>query len=67
MASENKYNDRSVEELQAAYEDLSRDLFRIVSDFKITRHLERPHRLKMLKRDRARVLTALRAKRATTN
>ncbi len=67
MASANKFNDQSVEELKAAYADLSRDLFRIRSDFKMMRHLERPHRLKMLKKDRARVLTALRAKGSTLN
>ncbi|MES2199206.1 MAG: 50S ribosomal protein L29 [Chlamydiota bacterium] len=67
MASANKFNDQSVEELRLAYADLSRDLFRINSDFKLTRHLEKPHRLKMLKRDRARALTALHAKGSKLN
>lgn len=67
MASKNKFNDQSAEELKLAYADLSKDLFRIKSDFKVTRHLEKPHRLKMLKRDRARVLTALHAKGSTLN
>jgi ribosomal protein L29 len=62
MASENKFNDQSVEELRLTYADLSRDLFRIISDFKLMRHIEKPHRLKLLRRDRARALTALQAK-----
>lgn len=67
MASVNKFNDQTVEELKLAYADLSRDLFRINSDFKLTRQLEKPHRLKMLKRDRARALTALHAKGSKLN
>lgn len=50
-------------ELQAQYEQLSKDIFKMRCDLKMTRKLEQPHKLKEKKKDRARVLTALNQKR----
>lgn len=65
MARADTYKEKTVEELRLAYAELSRDLFRLRSEFAVTREMEKPHRLTALRRDRARVLTALRQKGAT--
>ncbi len=67
MPASNKFKDQSIEELKIAYLDMSRDLFRMRSELKTTRKLEKPHRIKALKRDRARLLTALNAQGGTLN
>ena len=53
---------QSVEELEAQYEDLSREIFELLNELKIARKLDKPHLLKEKKRDRARILTVLRQK-----
>lgn len=53
---------QSVEELEAQYEDLSREIFELLNELKLARKLDKPHLLKEKKRDRARVLTVLRQK-----
>lgn len=54
--------DQSVEELKALYIDLSKEIFEMKNEIRITRKIEKPHLLKAKKKDRARVLTALRQK-----
>ncbi len=53
----------SEEELQLKEQELSREVFSLASELRVTRKLEKPHLLKQKKKDRARVLTALREKR----
>ena len=53
---------QSVEELEAQYEDLSREVFELLNELKLARKLDKPHLLKEKKRDRARILTVLRQK-----
>ena len=53
---------QSVEELEAQYEDLSREIFELLNELKLARKLDKPHLLKEKKRDRARILTVLRQK-----
>lgn len=67
MSKMSRFNAQSVSELKAVYEELSGDLFRLKSELYMTRSLEKPQRLRQTKRDRARVLTALRAKGQTLN
>ena len=67
MKALNKFQDLSVEELKATYMDLSRDLFRLKNELRLLHKVEKPHVIKQKKRDRARVLTALRAKDGTLN
>jgi len=63
----NTYFEQSVEELKVAYTDLSRTLFRLRNELRTTYKLEKPHKMKEARRNRARVLTALRAKQGTLN
>ena len=58
------FKDQSVGELRALYHDLSKEIFELRSEVSISRKLEKPHMVKKKKRDRARVLTALRQKGA---
>lgn len=53
---------QSVEELEAQYEDLCRDIFELMNELKLARKLDKPHLLSEKKRDRARVLTVLKQK-----
>lgn len=52
-------------ELEAQYEQLSRDIFRLQNELRVSKKLDNPHKLKEKKKDRARVLTALNQKRLT--
>ncbi|KAG6559502.1 Ribosomal L29 protein [Candidatus Rhabdochlamydia oedothoracis] len=56
--------DQSKEELQALYADLSKEIFELRNELKTTRKLEKPHLIRLKKRDRARVLTVLQEKKA---
>lgn len=62
MAAAKKWRDMSVVELEETYHSLSKDLFRMKNEVALTRKLEHPHKMKLIKRDRARVLTVLREK-----
>lgn len=59
--------DMSVEELESALQELSRELFNLNNEFKISKKAEQPHRLREKRRDRARLLTVLTEKQATNN
>ncbi len=54
--------DQTVEELRAQYRDLSREIFGLKNELSVTRKLDKPHLVREKKRDRARVLTAVRQK-----
>lgn len=56
---------QSENELEAHYEQLSREIFELQNELKMTKKLEKPHLLKEKKKSRARVLTALNQKRLT--
>ena len=53
---------QNVVELTALYNDLSKEIYEINTEFSITRKLEKPHLLRSKKKDRARVLTAINQK-----
>lgn len=65
MTKAKDYRDQSVEELRALYQDLSKELFQLRNEMKITRKMEKPHLLREKKKDRARVMTILREKQPT--
>ena len=50
---------QSLVELTALFNDLSKEIYEINTEFSITRKLEKPHLLRSKKKDRARVLTAI--------
>lgn len=55
-----KLRDQSEEELNAQCDDLSKEIYQLRNEFKITRKIEKSHLIRDKKRDRARVLTVLR-------
>ncbi|MBS0620282.1 MAG: 50S ribosomal protein L29 [Verrucomicrobia bacterium] len=64
MVKAKELRDQPIQELQALYQDLSKELFGLRNEQKITRKMEKPHLVRMKKKDRARVLTVLREKKA---
>jgi len=64
MLKAKELKDQSVEELESGLTDLSKELFEMKNQFKLEKKLERPHRLRELRRDRARILTVLQQKRS---
>lgn len=62
MSAAKKWRDLSVVELEESYKTLSGDLFRIKNEVKYMQKIEQLHKLKSIKRDRARILTVLREK-----
>lgn len=62
MTKAKEFRDQSAEELKALYQDLSKELFQLRNEMKVTRKMEKPHLVRGKKRDRARVLTVLREK-----
>ena len=52
-------NDRSVKELQEAAAHLDREIFVIRNELSWNRKIEKPHRLKEKRKEKARVLTML--------
>jgi len=55
---------QSVEELKTHQRDLSKEIYDLRCELKMARKLEKPHRVREKKRDRARVLTVIRQKEA---
>lgn len=62
MAKAKELRDQSQEELKAIYHDLSKELFQLRNEMKVTRKIEKSHLVRAKKKDRARVMTILREK-----
>ena len=62
MAKTKELRDQAPEELKQLYQDLSKELFQMRNEMKVTRKIEKAHLVRMKKRDRARVMTILREK-----
>ncbi len=62
MAKASELRDQSVVELKALYSDLTKDIYQLRNEFKVTRKIEKPHQIKSKKRDRARIATILHEK-----
>jgi len=65
MAKAKELRDQTADELKAIYHDLSRELFQMKNEVKVTRKIEKSHLIRMKKKDRARVMTILREKELT--
>jgi large subunit ribosomal protein L29 len=65
MAKAKSFRDQSLSELNALYQDLSKELFHMRNEMKITRKMEKPHLVRIKKKDRARVMTVLRERETT--
>lgn len=62
MKKNRRFQDTTVEELNALYRELSKEIFSMRNEKAISRKLDKPHLLKEKIKDRARVLTFIRAK-----
>ncbi len=62
MAKENPLMGQSQEELRALCQDLSREMFDLRNEMSTSRKVEKPHLLRMKKKERARAMTILRQK-----
>jgi large subunit ribosomal protein L29 len=62
MAKPKEIKDLSVAELSASDRELAREIFTLRSELSVNRKLEKPHLLKMKRKERARVLTFLKQK-----
>ena len=63
MPAAKKFRDQTVEELKIVHKELSKEIFDLNNELRITRKLEKPHLLSRKKRDRARVLTIIQEKK----
>ncbi len=59
MLQAKELKEETVQELQKKCEELARDIYKMNSELKTTRKIEKPHELREKKRDRARILTVL--------
>ena len=55
--------DQSLEELEAIYDDSCKKLFVLTNEFKSQKKLEKPHLLKNVRKDIARILTVISEKK----
>ena len=64
MLKAKELQEHSSEDLQAQYEELSKEIFQLMNELKTSRKLDHPDQLKKKKKDRARILTVLRQKQS---
>ena len=62
MTKMKEFMDQSVNELKALYMDMSKEIFTMKNEISTAKKMEKPHLIKIKKRDRARVLTAINQK-----
>ena len=52
-------NNQSLNELKGRYLELSREIYNMKTGFSVDKKLDKPHLMKKMKRDRARVMTVI--------
>lgn len=62
MLKMDELNKQTLDELKALVGDLSKEIYELRTELSIARKLEKPHLLRAKKKDRARLMTALRQK-----
>ena len=67
MTDVKTFRDQSVNELVALKGDLDLEIYKLRCELKMTRKLEKPHLLKVKKKERAQVLTVLAEKKREEN
>ncbi len=65
MKNQEALKDKSVEELKSLYSEINKEIFQLKNDLAVSRKLDKPHLLRMKKKERARALTFLRQKSGT--
>lgn len=63
MAKASEYRDQSAAELEAAYEDIRKELFQLKNEVRRTKKVDKPHLFGQKKKDLARLLTVMNEKR----
>jgi large subunit ribosomal protein L29 len=64
MLKANNLRDMSVEELEATLVDLNKELYSLVNDGKRSKKSEKPHELRLKRKEKARLLTILHEKQS---
>ena len=62
MSKKQKTSDMSLDELNISYNELTKRLFLLKSEFSLNKKIDKPHRLPEVRREIARVLTVLKQK-----
>lgn len=57
MADANELRGKATDELKALFEDLSKEIYQVRNEFKVTKKIEKTHLIKEKKRTRAQILT----------
>ncbi|MES2344377.1 MAG: 50S ribosomal protein L29 [Chlamydiota bacterium] len=65
MLKKQEIRDQTLEELVVLNQDLSKEIYDLMNEFRQTRKMERPHLIREKKKTRARVLTIIKEKGAT--
>lgn len=60
MAKAKEFREKSPEDLKVLYQDMSKELFQLRNEMKMSRKMEKSHLIRIKKKDRARVMTILR-------
>lgn len=58
--------DKSIEELQAMFNETCQELFELINAYKLTKKHDQPHLLKEKRKDKARLLTIIKQKTVST-
>jgi ribosomal protein L29 len=64
MVKKNEIIDQTNEHLEYRISEINRELFDLTNELKIAHKLEKPHLLKTLKKEKARILTVLTQRKA---
>lgn len=67
MTKAQEFRDQSIEELGAKYDELRKELYEMVNIKQSTKKLDKPHLVRAIKKDIARVLTIIGEKQAVTS
>lgn len=66
MKTIDSMKEQTVDELKVMYRDLCSEIYHLTNELKVHRKLEKPHLLKLKKKNRAQVATVIRQKSETT-
>lgn len=64
MLKANQIRDMSIDELEATYGDICKELFQLLNEMKKAKKLEKPHLLRQRRKEKARLLTILQEKQS---
>jgi large subunit ribosomal protein L29 len=59
MTKAKELREKSPEDLKILCQDLSKELFQLRNEMKVSRKMEKPHLMRIKKKDRARIMTIL--------